>query len=108
MAQLNYLLVLLFIASCAVAVTLVFKIRTPRFWRNFVLADLSVLVIYLFWDYWAIRKKNWSFDREQILDIYIFGIIPVEEVLFFIIVPLMTVIVYLTLTKIINFIKERR
>lgn len=108
MEQLHYLQVLLFIAFCAVAVTLVFRIRVKRFWRNFFLADLSILAIYLFWDYWAIRKKNWSFDREQILDLYLFGIVPIEEVLFFVIVPLMTVIVYVTLTKIINFMKARR
>lgn len=108
MAQFHYLYVLGFIAFCAVAVTLVFRVRVPRFWRNFILADLSILAIYLNWDYWAIRKGNWGFDGEQILGLYIFGIIPVEEVLFFIIVPLMTVIVYVTLIKLIKYFKERR
>jgi lycopene cyclase domain-containing protein len=108
MAQFHYLLVLLFIACCAVAVSIAFKIRITRFWRNFLLTDLSILVIYLIWDYWAIRKNNWSFDGNQILGIYLFGIIPIEEVLFFIIVPLMTVIVYVTLIKILKFLKEKR
>lgn len=72
------------------------------------MADLSILVIYLNWDYWAIRKGNWDFDREQILGFYLFGNIPVEEVLFFIIVPLMTVIVYTTLMKLIKYFKDRR
>ena len=100
MAQFHYLLVLLFIACCAVGVSLGFRIRIKRFWRNFLLADASILVIYLMWDYWAIRKKNWYF--------YLFGSVPIEEVLFFIIVPLITVIVYLTLTKILNYLKEKR
>ena len=108
MAQFHYLFVLGFIAFCAIAVPLAFRIRIPRFWRNFLFADLSILAIYLNWDYWAIRKNNWDFDKEQILGFYLFGIIPLEEVLFFIIVPLMTVIVYVTLLKIIKFIKERR
>lgn len=108
MAQFHYLYVLGFIAFCAVAVSLVFRIRAPRFWRNFFITDISILVIYLNWDYWAIRRGNWGFDREQILDRYLFGIIPVEEVLFFIIVPLMTVIVYVTLIKLIKYFKERR
>ena len=108
MAQFHYLLVLLFIAGCAVGVSLGFRIRIKRFWRNFVLADASILVIYLIWDYWAIRKKNWSFDNEQILGFYLFNIVPIEEVLFFIIVPLITVIVYVTLIKILNHIKAKR
>lgn len=108
MAQFHYLFVLGFIAFCAIAVTLAFRLRVPRFWRNFLLADISILVIYLNWDYWAIRKGNWDFDREQILGFYLFGNIPVEEVLFFIIVPLMTVIVYATLMKFIKYFKERR
>lgn len=108
MAQFHYLFVLGFIAFCAIAVTLAFRLRVPRFWRNFLLADISILVIYLNWDYWAIRKGNWDFDREQILGFCLFGNIPVEEVLFFIIVPLMTVIVYTTLMKLIKYFKERR
>ena len=108
MAHLHYLFVLMFIAFCAVAVTLAFRIRIKRFWRNFLLADGSILVIYLIWDYWAIKKENWSFDSEQILGFYLFGIVPIEEVLFFIIVPLMTVIVYVTLIKILKNMKEKR
>lgn len=108
MAQFHYLLVLLFIATCAVGVTLAFRIRIKRFWRNFILADASILVIYLIWDYWAIKKENWSFDSEQILGLYLINLIPIEEVLFFIIVPLMTVIVYVTLTKILKYLKEKR
>jgi lycopene cyclase domain-containing protein len=108
MEQFHYLYVLAFIAFCAVAVSLAFRLRVPRFWRNFLITDLSILIIYLNWDYWAIQKDNWSFDSEQILGLYLFGGIPVEEVLFFIIVPLMTVIVYVTLLKIIKYVKERR
>lgn len=108
MEQFHYLYVLAFIAFCAVAVSLAFRLRVPRFWRNFLITDLSILIIYLNWDYWAIQKDNWNFDSEQILGFYLFGGIPVEEVLFFIIVPLMTVIVYVTLMKIIKYVKERR
>ncbi len=108
MEQFHYLYVLGFIAFCAISVSLAFRLRVPRFWRNFVIADLSILVIYLNWDYWAIKKENWGFDREQILGVYLFGGIPIEEVLFFIIVPLMTVIVYVTLLKIIKYVKEKR
>ena len=99
MSQLHYLGVLLFIAFCAAGVTLAFKIRITNFWRIFLLTDASILVIYLAWDIWAILKKNWYFDKSQILNIYLIPKVPIEEVLFFIIVPLITVLTYTALSK---------
>ncbi|CAB4552328.1 MAG: lycopene cyclase domain-containing protein [Actinobacteria bacterium] len=108
MAEFNYLGVLLFISLCAVGVTVAFKVRAPRFWKTFLVTDSIVLVVYLFWDYWAIEKKIWSFDPAQTVGLKVLGIIPIEEVLFFIIVPLMTIITYLALINLIATIKARR
>lgn len=108
MGEFNYLGVLLFILICAVGVTIAFKVRAPRFWRTFLIVDSIVLAVYLFWDYWAIEKKIWSIDPGQTVGLKIFGIIPIEEVLFFIIVPLMTIITYLALINLIAKVKARR
>lgn len=108
MGELNYLGVLLFIVICAIWVTVVFKVRAPRFWRTFLIVDSIVLAVYLFWDYWAIEKKIWSFDPAQTVGAKVFGIIPIEEILFFIIVPLMTIITYLALINLIAKVKARR
>ena len=99
MARANYLYVLLFISGCAIFVTLLFKIRVARFWQRFLLVDVAVLSVYLAWDFWAISRRNWYFDPEQILGFYVLHKLPVEEFLFFIIVPLMTVLTYLALKK---------
>lgn len=99
MARTNYLAVLLFISTCAVFVTLLFRLRFTGFWRYFFMTDAVVLIVYLAWDYWAIAKRNWYFDHNQILGIYLINKVPLEEILFFIIVPLMTVITYLALQK---------
>ena len=108
MQQLNYLGVLAFIGACAIFITLTFRIRVKKFWKIFLATDLLILAIYLAWDYWAIYQGNWYFDTEQILDVYLFGKIPVEEILFFIIVPLTTLLTYLALTKITKWIAARR
>jgi lycopene cyclase domain-containing protein len=105
MAEFNYLGVLLFISICAVAVTITFKVRAPRFWRTFLIVDSIVLAVYLFWDYWAIDKNIWSFDPAQTVGIKVLGIVPIEEVLFFIIVPLMSIITYLALINLIAKVK---
>ena len=99
MARANYLYVLLFISACAIFVTTLFRIRFPGFWRFFLITDGSVLAVYLAWDFWAVTRGSWSFDARQILGTFIFGKLPIEEILFFVIVPLMTILTYLALQK---------
>lgn len=99
MAKFHYLLVLAFIAICAVGVNFGFRLRISRRLKQFILTDALILVVYLLWDGWAVNKGSWFFDSSQILGFKFFGKLPVEEVLFFIIVPLMAVLAYLALGK---------
>ena len=99
MAKFHYALVLLFIAVCAVGVNAGFRLKISRYWRVFLATDAVILAMYTAWDVWAIENHNWRFDSEQIVRINIFGILPIEEILFFVIVPLITVLTYLALKK---------
>jgi lycopene cyclase domain-containing protein len=108
MARAHYLYVLLFISACAVFVTALFRIRTPGFWRSFFITDCAVLTVYLAWDFWAVTRGSWSFDPNQILGIVILNKLPIEEILFFIIVPLMTVLTYLALAKLTGWSAKER
>jgi len=101
-AHYHYLLVLAFIAVCALGVSLGFRLRVPRFWQAFILTDAVIMALYLAWDFWAVAHKNWSFDSSQILGAKLLHRIPIEEIAFFIIVPLMTIITYLALTKLLS------
>jgi lycopene cyclase domain-containing protein len=92
-------MVLGFIGACAIFVNFGFKLRISSKWKLFLLTDAVILAIYLAWDFWAVSKGSWFFDQEQTLGIYIFSRLPIEEVLFFIIVPLMVVLTYLALIK---------
>ena len=58
-----------------------------RFKRAFI-SILPAAIFFLLWDAYAIYAKHWSFDSHQILGIYGPLNIPIEEYLFFIIVPL--------------------
>ena len=99
MAQFNYLMVLGFIGACAIFVNFGFRLRISSKWKLFLMTDAVILAIYLAWDFWAVSKGSWYFDREQTVGLYLFARLPVEEVLFFIIVPLMVVLTYLALIK---------
>jgi lycopene cyclase domain-containing protein len=97
--NLHYSYVLIFIAICAVGVNFGFRLQFSKKLKLFLLTDSLILVIYLIWDFWAVSKGSWFFDSNQILGIMILGKLPIEEVLFFIIVPMMTVLTYSALSK---------
>ena len=107
MENLHYAFVLIFIAICAIGVNFGFKLQFSKKLRLFLLTDSLILVIYLIWDFWAVSKESWFFDSDQILGIMLLGKLPIEEVLFFIIVPMMTVLTYLALTKLTGWGKEK-
>ena len=107
MENLHYAFVLIFIAICAIGVNFGFKLQFSKKLRLFLLTDSLILVIYVIWDFWAVSKESWFFDSDQILGIMLLGKLPIEEVLFFIIVPMMTVLTYLALTKLTGWGKEK-
>jgi lycopene cyclase domain-containing protein len=104
--NLRYSYVLIFVAICAIGVNYGFRLRFSKKLKLFLFTDLLILVIYLIWDFWAVSKGSWYFDSNQILGIKLFGKLPIEEVLFFIIVPLMTVLTYLALIKLTSLVKS--
>ncbi len=106
-ANLHYLLVLAFIAFCAIGVNFGFRLQIFRRLKQFLFTDALILVVYLLWDGWAVNKGSWFFDPSQILGTKFFGKLPVEEVLFFIIVPLMAVLTYLALSKLTGWTPEK-
>ena len=107
MENLHYSYVLIFIVTCAVGVNFGFRLKFSKRLKLFLLTDSLILVLYLIWDFWAISKGSWFFDPDQILGIMLLGKLPIEEFLFFIIVPLMTVLTYLALIKLTGWDKEK-
>lgn len=98
-SHLHYLGVLAFIAICGLGVAFGFRIKVAKFWRIFLATDATILLIYLAWDTWAIFKGSWYFDAHQILGTHLLPRVPLEEVLFFFVVPFTTIMTYKALVK---------
>jgi lycopene cyclase domain-containing protein len=76
-----------------------------RFWRNFkaLIFTLSILVIIFgAWDVFATWRRHWYFNSQGILGIKIINL-PVEEWLFFIVIPFCCIFTW----EALKFIKER-
>lgn len=67
---------------------IVLKIRVLKRIRRVLLSVIPVAIPFIIWDAYAVANHHWSFDKKQILGIYGPFQIPLEEFLFFLIVPI--------------------
>ena len=94
MGHLTYLGLL---AGCLVVTApleLVLRVRVYARWKRFLLAVLPEFVLFVAWVLYAIGQGHWDYDGDQILGVRLPGGIPVEEVLFFLVVPLCAVLAF--------------
>lgn len=88
MKHLSYLAMLLFTVCGSFWLEIFLKVGVLRRIKRLALSVLPVSVVFLFWDAYAISRQHWSFDSRQILGFFGPGGIPLEEFLFFLIVPI--------------------
>lgn len=69
-----------------------FKTGVLRRFKRAALSILPISLLFLAWDAYAIAQGHWFFDRTQILGVYGPLGIPLEEYLFFIVVPLAAIL----------------
>lgn len=86
-----YLLVLLACLVGTLPLEIVLRTRVYARWRRLLLALAPVLVVFVTWDVLAIRAGHWSYDPRQTVGLSL-GNVPVEEVLFFLVVPICSVL----------------
>lgn len=87
----TYLLVLLGCLLGTLPLELVLRVRVYARWRRLLLTLLPVVVVFVVWDALAIRAGHWSYDPRQTVGL-VLGNLPVEEVLFFLVVPVCSVL----------------
>jgi lycopene cyclase domain-containing protein len=61
-------------------------------WRRLLLAIAPVVVVFVTWDEYAISRSQWSYDRRWIVGVSLPGHLPIEELLFFLVIPVCAVL----------------
>ncbi len=88
MQKFGYLTMLAFTLFGSIWLEVVLKVVVIRRFKRVILSILPTALFFLIWDAYAIQSGHWYFDEKQILGVIgPFGI-PLEEFLFFLIVPL--------------------
>lgn len=91
MSHLAYLGVLAFVVVGSTWLEVVLRTRVLVRWRRLLLSLAPVVVVFALWDAYAVAQAHWTFDPERTTGITL-GTLPLEEVLFFVVVPLAAVL----------------
>jgi lycopene cyclase domain-containing protein len=107
MDRLQYLIVM---AAC-VLVTLPLELAGARVYRRprwIAKAVLPVAAVFLVWDAIAIAAEVWDYNARYVTGIVLpFGI-PLEELVFFLVIPLCALLTYETVDRILTEVTRRR
>jgi len=88
MTKWGYVAMLAFTVVGSFWLEIALKVGVLRRIKRLTLSLLPVALIFLTWDAYAVAHKHWRFDKNQMLGFVGPFQIPLEEYLFFIIVPI--------------------
>jgi lycopene cyclase domain-containing protein len=103
----SYMAMLLFVICGSFWLEIVLKVGVLRRIKRAAMSIAPVSLLFLIWDAYAIRQGHWFFDREKILGIYGPFDIPLEEFLFFTIIPLAAIMTIEAVTTVNKHWKQR-
>lgn len=92
MGRLSYVAILAFVLVACLWLEVALRTRVLRRWRRLLLAVVPVVVVFYAWDAYAISRGHWSFDPTLLLGVRLPGDVPLDEVLFFAVIPLAAVL----------------
>ena len=85
--RLSYVGVLAFCVLGTLPLELWLGVRVYRQWKRLLLTLLPVVAVFVVWDLYAISAGHWTFDEEQTTGVVLPGSLPLDELLFFVVVP---------------------
>jgi lycopene cyclase domain-containing protein len=88
----SYLAMLLFTLLGSGWLNFFYKMKLMSKLSSLAISILPPALIFFIWDEFAIARGNWFFDHKLITNIFLPSGLPIEELLFFLIVPLAAIL----------------
>lgn len=92
MGRWSYLAVLGFILAGTAWLEIALRTRVFRRWRRLIATLFPVVFIFIAWDAYAVNVGHWWFDQARIVGIWMPARVPMEEFLFFFVVPIASIL----------------
>jgi lycopene cyclase domain-containing protein len=83
----TYLVVLVGCLVATLPLEVVLRTRVYARWRRLLCSLVPTVLVFAMWDMWAITTHAWSYDRRYLVGARLLGKLPIEELLFFLVVP---------------------
>lgn len=94
MRHVTYFAVLVGCLAAAIWLEPVLRLGVLRQWRRLAAAVLPVAFAFVLWDIAALRAGHWRLDPEQTTGVVLPAGLPLEELLFFLVIPVCAVLGY--------------
>lgn len=94
----EYLYILLFFLALALFLEWKFRVHLYNSKKERIITTLVIFVIGVVWDSFAVSRQHWIFPGKGLVGIKI-GILPIEEYLFFFIMPFLAITIYKVIIK---------
>lgn len=92
LGRFSYVAVLVFVLAGSLWLELVLRTRVLARPRRLLAVLVIVVWPFLVWDAYAISQGHWWFDEERILGIYLPSEIPIDELCFFMVIPIASIL----------------
>lgn len=92
MSNYAYLAVLGFCLLGTLWLEFVFRTRVYRRWLRLLMTLIPVVLVFSVWDVYAIRSGHWYFDLSHVTGFFVDRDLPLDEVLFFIVIPVCAIL----------------
>lgn len=106
MSAFEYLLLMGACVLITLPLELFFRARVYRRWRTVLWALVPVIVVFCLWDVVAIARDHWVYNPRFVTGIHL-GNLPLEELVFFIVIPLCALLSYEAVGTVLTAVRKR-
>jgi lycopene beta-cyclase len=99
----EYIILLVVCAMLCFVASLYYKVLFSTFlqFKRLFVALVPTFILFAVWDYIAIQRGHWYFNERYVTGLRMMTI-PIEELLFFVVIPMLAVLTWEIICKVVN------
>lgn len=107
MSAFEYLLLMGACLLITLPLELLFSARVYRRPKLLIRSLIPIILVFSLWDIFAISRDHWTYNQQFVTGIHL-GNLPLEELVFFIVIPVCALLSYEAVGTVINFVAGKR